>query len=51
MKNDWIVTIVFRELPDDADNESVKILTQALLDSNGEVPYEIVGILKNEVKQ
>lgn len=47
MIRDWIVVIRFPELPEDADEESVKIMAQALLDSNGEVPYKIIRIFRS----
>lgn len=41
MNNDWIVTIKLLDMPADADAESIAILVNALLDSNGDVDYMI----------
>ena len=44
MKNDWIVTVKFPDMPADTDADSIAILLNAILDSNGEVTCEILKI-------
>jgi len=44
----WTVTVEFPDLPDDADADSVTIMVTALLDSNGEVPYNIKDVTPDE---
>lgn len=44
MKNDWIVTVKFPDMPSDADAESMEVFLSALLDSNGSVVYEILKV-------
>jgi hypothetical protein len=47
MMRDWLVTVRFPNLPEDADKESVNVMVTALLDSNGEVPYRVESIEKD----
>jgi hypothetical protein len=46
MKNNWTVTILFPDMPEDADENSMLTLLNALLDSNGEIEYKIITVKK-----
>ncbi len=46
--NNWIIVIRLQELPEDADQDTINTLLQAILDSNGVVPYQILAIKREE---
>ena len=46
MTNDWTVTVKLKDLPDDADKESITLLLEALFYSNSDIPYEILKVEK-----
>ena len=46
MKNDWQVTITFPEMPEDADEESMRTFVIAVLSSNSDMEFTIDKIEK-----
>jgi hypothetical protein len=50
VKNNWIVTIRLEDMPNDADVDSIGTLLEAILDSNGVVPYKIIKIEKDATR-